>query len=332
MYDFPIRWLGISLGERCNLSCKYCLANSGPSGGLAALHKVEGFLEFFSPYSEPRTRILLTGGEPTLHPDLLRVVRMAKELFLLPDIVVPTNGISGESLFEELAREGVTLQVSFEGLPEIHDGERPFPSGKGSSQEVLRTISFLAENFPDSLVLRLNYSPSKFGREEEIAGFVGNLGVKRVFLAHMLAEGRGASYKVDIREQGRRMPLLARALKKKNIQVSVPSYSSEKRTVPPCGVGFHSFFLSSGGKIVGCEKLMTGRQIPERFLLGKVSDAVSLFWDRLRAFREFASEVPGNCGSCPIFDKCDLCPLQKLGGRFPQKYCDSRFQMLDQNL
>ena len=101
--------LRISVTDRCNFRCTYCM----PAEGLAWLPKTE-ILTF-----EEMTRLLallirlgvrslkVTGGEPTVRADLPTLVRMFREVGPELDISITTNGLLLDRLAEPLAEAGV---------------------------------------------------------------------------------------------------------------------------------------------------------------------------------------------------------------------------------
>jgi cyclic pyranopterin phosphate synthase len=101
--------LRISVTDRCNFRCTYCM----PAEGLKWLPKTE-ILTF-----EELTRMLgifiglgvrslkVTGGEPTVRADLPTLIRMFREVGPDLDISITTNGMLLEPLAEELAAAGV---------------------------------------------------------------------------------------------------------------------------------------------------------------------------------------------------------------------------------
>jgi cyclic pyranopterin phosphate synthase len=111
--------LRISVTDRCNFRCTYCM----PAEGLAWLPKSE-ILSF-----EELTRVLsvfvglgvrsikVTGGEPTVRADLPTLISMFREVEPGLDISMTTNGVLLDRLAEPLAHAGLDrVTVSCDSL------------------------------------------------------------------------------------------------------------------------------------------------------------------------------------------------------------------------
>src|SRR4051794_20934237 len=112
-----IRDVRVSVTDRCNFRCQYCM----PAEGLPWLER-EGVLTF-----EEIARIVgllarmgvrdvrLTGGEPLVRRDFPRLAAMLSPL--VDDLSVPTNGYLPERDSEALVRAGVSrFNVSLDSL------------------------------------------------------------------------------------------------------------------------------------------------------------------------------------------------------------------------
>ncbi len=110
--------LRISVTDRCNFRCQYCM----PSDGLEWLPKAEllTFEEIFEVAELCVKRfgiksIRLTGGEPTLRAQLPKLVEMLATLDV--DLAMTTNGVSLPKLAGELAEAGLNrLNISLDSL------------------------------------------------------------------------------------------------------------------------------------------------------------------------------------------------------------------------
>lgn len=89
----------------CDSACRFCTQRSG-SDGVRPLAEVQADIRWASQHRKPH--LALTGGEPTLHPELLECVQFAGELGFA-EILLETHGAHlTPALVAELARAGLT--------------------------------------------------------------------------------------------------------------------------------------------------------------------------------------------------------------------------------
>ena len=125
----------IDITNACNLQCSICFAHAGKIGylyrpDLAAIEETMDTLRGNLPVPPPALQ--LSGGEPTVHPDLLEIVRMAKRKGFR-HVELNTNGVkiaeekNGVEYLRQLREAGVdTLYLSFDGVsPEAYVGRAP---------------------------------------------------------------------------------------------------------------------------------------------------------------------------------------------------------------
>jgi cyclic pyranopterin phosphate synthase len=90
-----IEYLRISVTDRCNFRCLYCLPLAGlewlPKSDILSYEEIARIVGELAPLGLRRLRI--TGGEPTLRPELKRLIGMLKEIPEIEDISLSTNGV-----------------------------------------------------------------------------------------------------------------------------------------------------------------------------------------------------------------------------------------------
>jgi cyclic pyranopterin phosphate synthase len=114
-----ITYLRISLTDRCNLRCVYCMPADGirwtPSADLLSDDQIVRIVEVAA--SLGIRKIRLTGGEPLVRPGILGLVRRIAAIPGIPDLSLTTNGILLENLAEPLAEAGLKrVNVSLDTL------------------------------------------------------------------------------------------------------------------------------------------------------------------------------------------------------------------------
>jgi len=99
----PVRNLRLSVTDRCNLRCAYCMPEEEyrwlPRTDILTFEEIALLVDAFTDVGVERVR--LTGGEPLLRRDLARLVALLAAKSALKDIALTTNGI----LLAENARE-----------------------------------------------------------------------------------------------------------------------------------------------------------------------------------------------------------------------------------
>ncbi len=133
----PLQYIGIELTNRCNLRCQHCFNCSG-EGALQELALAEVVNIFDQLRQMGTTRLRLSGGEPTLHPDFLSIVAEAQRRDL--HISLNTNGLFSGRLREQIAELPIVqFLVSLDGLRVTND----FIRGRGTFDRVVDTIAWL---------------------------------------------------------------------------------------------------------------------------------------------------------------------------------------------
>lgn len=120
-YGRRINYLRISLTDRCNLRCVYCMPAEGvrwqPKEELLSDDELLRIVRLAADVGF--TKIRLTGGEPTLRRNLPDLVREIAANPLITDIAMTTNGILLSRLAEPLAQAGLKrINVSIDTLDE----------------------------------------------------------------------------------------------------------------------------------------------------------------------------------------------------------------------
>jgi cyclic pyranopterin phosphate synthase len=136
-----IEYLRISVTDKCNLRCVYCM----PVEGLPWL-KREELLSYEEIAEVVRVmagmglrKVRITGGEPLVRRDLAALVRMLRAVDGIADIAVSTNAVLLEEQAGELRKAGVDrLNVSLDSLrPDRIDAIARRP---GSAAAILRGL------------------------------------------------------------------------------------------------------------------------------------------------------------------------------------------------
>src|SRR3954449_6368472 len=113
--------LRISVTDRCNIRCFYCMPNENvrfpPRHEILTFEEIEQFVRVVSQMGVHRLR--LTGGEPLVRADLPRLVKMLAAVPGIDDLALTTNGILLEEQAADLRRAGLErVNISLDTLNE----------------------------------------------------------------------------------------------------------------------------------------------------------------------------------------------------------------------
>lgn len=165
----PTPFMGVLLmTSACNLRCLYCYARGGEDPSLqmtyplakavidkvhenACLKKQECFSLCFH-----------GGGEPTLNWDVLKgAVEYAHSKDLPCHISMSSNGVWNDDQREFIIKNFREVSISFDGIPDVQNSQRPFADGSPSFDAVMKTIHALDEaGLPYGI--RLTATPGSF--------------------------------------------------------------------------------------------------------------------------------------------------------------------------
>ncbi|VDN40830.1 unnamed protein product, partial [Gongylonema pulchrum] len=159
------KYLRISLVEKCNLRCRYCMPEEGVQ--LSASDKImrlEEIVRLATVFAESGVKkIRLTGGEPTLRKDLVEIV----EINGIEHVAMTTNGIAARRKLETLAKNGLrSVNISLDTL----DPERYLEvTRRRGLNEVLRTIELAISIFG---FVKINSVVIRDFNDDEVPAFV----------------------------------------------------------------------------------------------------------------------------------------------------------------
>ena len=115
----PVNYLRISVTDRCNLRCIYCLPPKGvdllPHSEILTYEEIVTVARLAAELGINKIR--LTGGEPLVRANLPELVNMLADIDAIDDISLTTNGVLLEKYAAELKKAGLKrVNVSLDSL------------------------------------------------------------------------------------------------------------------------------------------------------------------------------------------------------------------------
>jgi len=122
----PLRDLRISVTDRCNFRCRYCMPREEfgkghdflPKNEILTYEEIRNFVKACKPLGLRKVRI--TGGEPLLRQDIHHLVRQLSSMEM--EVALTTNGSLLENNTANLARSGLSrVTISLDAIDqEVH--------------------------------------------------------------------------------------------------------------------------------------------------------------------------------------------------------------------
>ncbi len=117
-YGRHIHYLRISLTDACNLRCVYCMPEDVTFKARSELLEDEEILRLVRIFADLGVdKIRLTGGEPTIRPRLVELVRRIRQVPAIRELTMTTNGILLPELAHPLKMAGLDrVNISLDTL------------------------------------------------------------------------------------------------------------------------------------------------------------------------------------------------------------------------
>lgn len=176
-----------NITRTCNLRCIHCYADSHAEKypGELSWEQCCAVIDDLAEYGA--SALLLSGGEPLLHPRLPDILKRATERGL--KVTISTNGTRITPDYARMFKElGVAyVGISLDGIGEIHD---KFRGVKGAFDGAIRGFR-LCEEAGQKTGLRLTLTRNNVQSMEQILNFIEEQNIQRVCFYHLVPTGRG---------------------------------------------------------------------------------------------------------------------------------------------
>lgn len=122
IYNRKIDYIRISVTDRCNLRCIYCMPEKGIQSvdykDILSYEEIIYLCESFAKVGI--SKIKITGGEPLVRDNLAYLIKKIKSIQGINNVTLTTNGILLEEQIDSLVKSGLdAVNVSIDSLDEI---------------------------------------------------------------------------------------------------------------------------------------------------------------------------------------------------------------------
>ena len=181
--------LVLCLTERCNASCAYCFLDAQTSGLTMSEELLIKSIDFVrSRFSGRKVNIAAFGGEPTVAPQLLKLmVSYGKEK--LADwcrFSITTNGYFSDNICDFLIENNFQISLSMDGVRVVQEKQRPCGvSIEQLERNILRLVKSKCE-----LKIRCTVTQYSVNYMLDTVKYLSTLGVKRIHFEPVTPGGR----------------------------------------------------------------------------------------------------------------------------------------------
>jgi MoaA/NifB/PqqE/SkfB family radical SAM enzyme len=183
----------IKIGFRCNNRCKFCVQGDKREL-LAAKDFKEIEKDLREAFGKGKTEVVLTGGEPTLHPDFLKIIKLAKSAGF-KNIQIQTNGrmfAYPDFCLKTIEAGATEFSPAIHGPnAEIHDFLTSVPGSFGQTIQGIKNLKKLAQRVITNTVI----TSQNYRFLPQIAELLVGLDVDQFQFAFLHISGRAAENK-----------------------------------------------------------------------------------------------------------------------------------------
>lgn len=307
-------YLFLELTRRCNLNCGHCGSDCNKAPSMKELPTDEWLriIDYLKDRFDPLPFLVISGGEPLVHPDLLKITQYAGDRGFRWGMVSNAFALN-ETMYQQLLENGLeSITISLDGDEEAHNALRRHPKSFQRVVSALRLIS--ASSVATSDVVTCVY-PGNLSKLSVVADFLCELNIKNWRLFRIFPKGRAATnpqLKLSHADSLKIVDWIAQ--NRKNYQKSGLTISFSCEGYLPFGVDRHvrdePYFCRSGINIAAilCDGTITGcnNNGPEYYQGNVITDDFQTVWNE--SFTEFRDKSwlrTGKCESCSEWNFCE---------------------------
>ncbi|MBQ6924403.1 MAG: radical SAM protein [Kiritimatiellae bacterium] len=286
----------------CNEKCRHCYLDDPKANAETGILRFDVWKKVIDEIADMGCmNILVTGGEPTLHPDFLQICQHIVDRGMLLDIFTNALNISDELFDSIVALHPNTVSFSlYGGTPEFHDWITQVP---GSFERSLKTIMMFKCAGVNLYVKSVLFK----GHAEEFAKLRkwGKRAKIQVNCAQVVSDGRAGSDHTGLNADDATLTQYLETVADEEPFWQQSEIPLRKPDDTICGMGLYTLTVRPNGNISPC--------IPHPMVLGNVTkDSLPDIWDNsleLNKLRQYRwRDVSAKCVTCEHSGFCMVCP------------------------
>lgn len=314
------RTLVLAPSARCNMRCVYCSGDAGErSDAVMDWDMAKAAIDYFYAHCDETAPMVLQfhgAGEPMTAPDIVRkateyareIAEQKNKLFFSR---ISTNGVMTREQALWLAQNMNHISLSIDGLPEVHNAQRPLKNGEGSYDTALGSLSVFKEYHA---VKRINMVVSNQGlahMEENlrhIHSLCGQIELRVLPMQYCGRSARTNQTPVDRAYFNRKLPELIQAGRELGVRVVTGTELMAYSTDHYCQACGYAMCVTPSGDVSTCVEAMFREEkgLSELFIgtYDKEARTFSIDWEKVFRLRGRTYAALEGCRNCVFKTNC----------------------------
>lgn len=349
--DFAPASLTLFPTSRCQMRCRYCYAERERPAALdmaleTALSAIDFFIDTRVKNGQNTFPIEFHGsGEPfaawpLMHAATAYARKQCTRHGLEPVITAGTNGLLTRRQQQWAVANLTAMTISFEGLEEVQNHQRPLANGRPSFSRVDQTLRFLdAQHFP--YALRTTVTAMNQPRLIETLDTICRRYRCRTWIVEPMqgcraAAGNPGPGRVDMALFAGQIIQLEETGRSKGIRVIYSGAQLERRARTFCHLGRAEMAVTPDGRLTGCwEVASASHPLAGQFHFGRILPGGAIEIDRARwsALANHRVERLPRCQHCFAKYHCGGgCELAMSDPEYSRSFCQTTRAILEDKI
>lgn len=279
----------------CTYDCIYCFSKKNlhhlSEDRLVSLSCLEVF--FKEAANEGCRQVVLTGGDPLLHPHILDIINMISKTDM--NCILSTKSLLGKNLCKRLKGSGLSeLQFSLDSLDD--EINYKLTGRKNKCEDIIRTLKNIIESNVEYHI-KMVLSTYNYASLDSFLSSLNTFGINKVELNLYYGEDIQSSLTADMKQDAYR---IVDKFRLTGMDISIVG----EKQPHICGSLVHTLFLNEDGKAYYCFRDFS---IEEMYLGNIEKMSIGEIWNSPRAFALLTPSqdlFEGKCRNCQGFQKC----------------------------
>lgn len=311
--------LTLMITDKCNLRCHHCLLDCSPDLGRQA--PTEAVIEIIAGFARlGGERLMITGGEPLLHPDWIEILSFACGRAEFSEVGFQTNAtLMSESHVDAISRlagNRLVLQVSLEGsTAKTNDAVR----GTGSFDRIVEGLRRLVEAGLGTKT-RLAFTEMHHNIDElpQMFELAEEMGIGKLIAGTMVCGGRAAQEDVLAMPTPAQYQRLLdryhsdahfrRRYRERGNIAAIEWYEGKANPADHACSCIETPFISATGRMYPCVMLLCDEYSVENVHSCRLEEAIDSalpLWSRLAETHRRRRATLASCAECPGLLHCN---------------------------